>query len=213
MPSYDDFLSELDNDIETAFKKYKLDFNTQEFDIKNGVYQTGIDFVFRDPNIILMKKDDKSEKKATYMTWARKSAVSVTLDSKSPPYFMTSHLSGCRMTLKFHDDARHSVTVMHVAGDTSSGTTWNGSKQRDKLEEQVDIPAPVKLERRLSVTGFKMNGKTGPQKMEKVLAKGGTTFYDSLARCFGVRGEDNKWRFYVQNLNNDEQIIGFFEIV
>lgn len=213
MPSYDDFLSELDSDIEAAFSKYKLDFNTQEFDIKNGVYQTGIDFIFQDPNIILMKKDDSSDKKATYMTWARKSAVSVTLDSKSPPYFMTSHLSGCRMTLKFHDDAKHSVTVMHVAGDTKSGTTWQGSEERNELESKVPPSGPVKLERRLSVTGFKMNGKIGKRKMEKVLATGGTTYYDSLARCFGVRGEDNKWRFYVQNLNSKEQVIGFFEIV
>ncbi|MCO1336687.1 hypothetical protein MO867_20380 [Microbulbifer sp. OS29] len=85
MPSYDEFLSLLDSDIEQAFKTYELDFNTEAFDVKAGAYETGFDFEFVKPNKIMMVKSENSGKKATYLTWARQKAVPVNLDSNSPP--------------------------------------------------------------------------------------------------------------------------------
>ncbi|WP_413665714.1 hypothetical protein ACG1BZ_11245 [Microbulbifer sp. CNSA002] len=130
MPSYEDFISLLEKDIESAFKTYELDFNTEAFDNKAGAYETEFDFEFVKPNKIMMVKSGGSGKKATYLTWARQQAVPVTLDSKSPPYFFTSHLSNCRMTFKYHDDQSKSVTVIHVAGDVSQGGDHQGERTK-----------------------------------------------------------------------------------
>ncbi|BBM04049.1 hypothetical protein [Microbulbifer sp. GL-2] len=209
MPSYENFLSLLDNDLEQAFKTYELDFNSAEFDSQAGAYETSIEFEFKGPNKILMKKDPKSDKKATYLTWARKKAVPVKLDSNSPPYFMTSHLSNCRMTFKFHDDQNKSVTVIHVAGDVPNGGTIEGSVQRDELENEVVTPE-VKRTRRLSIGGPK-TGQKG-RNFKKEQAKAGTAYYDTCARVFGVRGDDDRWTFYTQDIGRKDKLIGFFEI-
>ncbi|WP_444917079.1 hypothetical protein [Microbulbifer sp. JMSA003] len=209
MPSYEDFISLLEKDIESAFKTYELDFNTEAFDNKSGAYETGFDFEFVKPNKIMMVKSGDSGKKATYLTWARKTAVPVTLDSKSPPYFFTSHLSNCRMTFKYHDDQSKSVTVIHVAGDVSQGGTIEGSKQRDELEQMVKTPVVTK-ERRLSIGGPKGGNKGA--KFKKKQAKLGTSYYDTCARVFGVRDENGQWAFYTQNIGRKDELLGFFEI-
>ncbi|WP_445364337.1 hypothetical protein ACJJIQ_08515 [Microbulbifer sp. ANSA003] len=209
MPSYDDFISLLEKDFELAFKTYELDFNTEAFDCKSGAYEIEFDFEFVKPNKIMMVKSGNSGKKATYLTWARKTAVPVTLNSKSPPYFFTSHLSNCRMTFKFHDDQSKSVTVIHVAGDVSQGGTIKGSEQRDDLEKMVKTPH-VTGERRLSIGGPK-GGRKGAN-FKKKQAKLGTAYYDTCARVFGVRDDSGQWTFYTQNIGRKDELLGFFDV-
>jgi hypothetical protein len=96
-------------------------------------------------------------KKIYYLPWASHEVTSITLDGNSPPYFVTSLLSNCRFTMKFHDGEGESVTVMHVAGNITGEGTVVGSRQRDVVESKVDTPT-VTHARRLSVGGHKNSG-------------------------------------------------------
>ncbi|MCO1336688.1 hypothetical protein MO867_20385 [Microbulbifer sp. OS29] len=113
------------------------------------------------------------------------------------------------MTFKYHDDQSKSVTVIHVAGDVSKGGTIEGSAQRDDLENQVNTPEVTRV-RRLSIGGPK-TGKKGT-KFKKKQMKAGTSYYDTCARVFGVRGDNDQWTFYTQDIGRRDLLLGLFEI-
>lgn len=197
-------------DIATAFKAYQLDFNEAVFDGENKKgYEVEVDWSYEKENKIKMTKVSQGGKKIYYLPWASKAVTYVTLDSSSPPYFVTSHFSNCRFTIKFHDEAGQKVTVMHVAGDVSWEGTINGSLQRDELEKSV-VVQDVKKTRRLSISRPK-TGKIGEKHIVAQQAKG-TCYYDSFARVFGVRDSNGCWVFYAQDLNDTGKILGFGKI-
>lgn len=212
MPDIEDFRKKLHSNVKEALTAYELDFNPVNFDTPGKgkkAYEIGIDWEFDNPNKIKMLRKPNSSKKITYLPWEPGVATSVTLDSSSPPYLITSHISNCRMTLKFHDGKGTSVTVIHVAGDVPDGGTVKGSAQRDVIEDTVKTP-DVTRTRRLS-TSYQKIGRLAGKHMEEKKANAGTTYYDSYARVFGVRGDNGGWSFYAQNINNKEQVIGFFD--
>jgi hypothetical protein len=218
MPSLEEFRQLLDeDDSATAFTEYELDFNSEEFDIYGDTevegYETEIVWRFASPNKIKMHKktasDSDAGKTIFYLPWKRKSVTTVTLDGTSPRYFVTSHFSNCRFTMKFHDGQGKKVTVMHVAGDVPGGASVRGSTQRDELENGIDV-ADVTRTRRLSVS-YQKFGKTGKAHMAKGV-EAGTTYYDTFARVFGIRDSNGCWKFHAQNINGDHVILGFSEI-
>lgn len=218
MASLENFRELLDSgNLGQAFSEYELDFNSEQFDIFGNQqvqgYETDIVWGFEEPNKIKMLKktaaDNTGVKRIYYLPWQSKSVTSVTLDGNSPAYFVTSHFSNCRFTIKFHDGQGKQVTVMHVAGDVTGGATTRGSATRDQMEEQVPV-ANVTRTRRLSVSSHKF-GKSGAAHMEKGI-QAGTTYYDTYARVFGVRKDDGGWAFFAQNINGNGEILGFFGI-
>lgn len=214
MASLEEFRSLLhEGSTAKAFADYELDFNSEAFDKFGNVqvkgYETQIEWRFEEPNHIKMHKADAGGRKIFYLPWASKDVTSVTLDGDSPAYFLTSHLSNCRFTIKYHDGEGKKVTVMHVAGDVKGGSGIGGSKARDQLEERVELPSDVVRSRRLSVGGHKSFGKIGQAHMEKQKAERGTAYYDSYARVFGTRKSDGGWVFYMQDINHEGKIIGF----
>jgi hypothetical protein len=217
MKSLDGFRSMLhDGNTAQAFTDYELDFNSEAFDIFGDVpvkgYETHIEWRFEKPDLIKMyKATAEVGTKIYYLPWASKGVTSVTLDGDSPAYFLTSHLSNCRFTIKYHDGEGKMVTVMHVAGDVVGGAGTKGSEARDQLESNVKLPSAEIRARRLSVGGQKSLGKIGRTHMEEK-ANVGTTYYDSFARVFGARKSNGGWVFYVQNINHKNKIIGFREL-
>lgn len=211
MASLEDFRKLLSvGDIAKAFEAYQLDFNEAVFDVENEKgYEVEVDWSYEKENKIKMTKVSQGGKKIYYLPWASKVVTYVTLDSSSPPYFVTSHFSNCRFTINFHDEAGQKVTVMHVAGNVPGEGTIRGSQERDKLEKSV-VVQDVKKERRLSISRPK-TGKSGKNHMDAQKAKG-TCYYDSFARVFGVRDSNGCWVFYAQNLNHTGKILGFGKI-
>jgi hypothetical protein len=201
-----------DGNIQQAFTDYVLDFNEAEFDIFGSAevkgYETEIVWKFEDPNKIKMFKktggDGDAGKKIYYLPWTTKGVTKVTLDGSSPGHFVTSHFSNCRFTMDFHDDQAKKVTVQHVAGDTGGGSTTTGTKQRDNLEQPVQGSVRT---RRFSASYQKVGKVAKALMVER--AKTGTTYYDSYARVFGTRSKNGSWVFYMQNLNNEDKVIGF----
>ncbi|MDN3639332.1 hypothetical protein QWY82_11005 [Simiduia curdlanivorans] len=219
MASLEEFRALLhEGKIDEAFKNYQLDFNSAAFDqfgdVKVSAYEVDIAWDFQEPNVIKMLKktenDGSKRKKICYLPWSTKTATSVTLDGNSPPYFVTSHFSNCRFTMKFHDGQGKTVTVLHVAGDTKSEGRVQGSAERDILENEVKTE-PAKMTRRLSVGGLKDLGKAGREHKQTKM-KAGTTYYDTYARVFGVRNKNGVWSFYAQNINHKDEIIGLQDI-
>lgn len=199
-------------DLKSAFTTYELDFN-KEFDGGGGGggYEADIEWVFQAPNIIKMIKSTKGGKKIYYLPWAPKKVTTVTLDGNSPPYFVTSHFSNCRFTMKYHDTKGTKVTVMHVAGDSKHASTVKGSKERDVMDDKEKDP-DFPLVRRMSIAGAKAFGAAGRKYMKEQIAEGGTTYYDTYARLFGVRGDSGKWEFYAQDINHKGVLIGILNV-
>lgn len=196
--------------IQEAFMVYELDFNGGVFDKgKDKGYEVDVVWSYEVPNKIKMEEVSQGGKKIYYLPWASKSITTVTLDGSSPPYFVTSHFSNCRFTIKFHDDAGQNVTVMHVAGDLKGAGTVKGSVERDGLENSVKVDSFIKT-RRLSISNQK-TGKSGKTHME-TQSEAGTAYYDSYARFFGVRNSNGCWVFYAQNLDGQGTILGFSQI-
>jgi hypothetical protein len=206
-----------DGNTAQAFTDYELDFNSEAFDIFGDVpvkgYETHIEWRFEKPDLIKMyKATAEVGTKVYYLPWASKGVTSVTLDDDSPAYFLTSHLSNCRFTIKYHDGEGKKVTVMHVAGNVDGGALKEGSEARDQLESKVQLPSAEIRARRLSVGGQKSLGKAGKEYMAKRVKDHETTYYDSFARVFGARKSNGGWVFYVQNINHKNKIIGFNEL-
>ena len=215
MASLEEFRALLhEGNIQQAFTDYELDFNAVAFDTQAGGYEADIVWHFESPNKIKMNKKTASDadagKRIYYLPWKSKSVTSVTLDADSAPYFVTSHFSNCRFTINFHDGAGKKVTVMHVAGDVSGGSTVRGSKQRDELESTVPLD-DVQSTRRLSIVGHKRFGKAAANHMAQAKTQG-TSYYDTYARVFGARTKSGAWVFYAQDINGDGQMLGLNEI-
>ncbi|GLS25144.1 hypothetical protein [Marinibactrum halimedae] len=206
-----DFRALVKKDRLEAFKKYKLDFNSMDFDIFGNEdvkpYEVSIDWKFSQPNIIKMyKREGEKAKNIYYLPWKRRGVTSVTLDNDSPEFFVTSHFSGCRFTINYHDNEGKKVTVMHVAGDTEGGQKIEGTKERDQLEEGIEVDNTLK-KRRLSIGDLKQLGQKTRDYMEAREIQFNTVYYQKEARLFGCRTEAGSWEFVVQNISNDGKLL------
>ena len=140
-------------------------------------------------------------KKIYYLPWKNKSLTKVTLDSNSPPYFLTSEFSNWRFTIQFHDGEGKKVTVMHVAGDVTGGGGFSGGNTRNEMEIKAGLD-PTLRTRRMSVSKPEPGVKGLAWKKYDASRKD-TVYYDTQAVVFGYRNKKGGWVFYAQSLDKN----------
>ncbi|WP_282605192.1 hypothetical protein [Pelagibius sp. Alg239-R121] len=198
MASIAEFLELLSEDTEKAFRTYFFNIDGS-LDGDEMVLQEcrrqKVCFEFQEPNKIVMRapggKEAKYGNEIWYLPWMRSGTSKAHLDGSGPPFFSTSQLDGCRFTIRYHNDSRTRVTVLHVAGDVPGG-----SKQRDGMETKAGLKASPhpRRTRRYSVS------RGAKSATEKVGEDFKLRYDGNKASVFGFRDCGGVWHFYAQQM-------------
>ncbi|OZG70455.1 hypothetical protein BTA51_26160 [Hahella sp. CCB-MM4] len=207
--SFDKYLV---SNLNEAMKEYALVIEPT-LSVQGGT-QPGIKNMTFDPpggkgNIAVLREKkvgDQTSFKCFYLPWKTKSTTSCTLNGDTDAcLFFTSTLNGCRLSVKYHDGSKKSVTVLHIAGNLEKQVVgkWGTSNKTGTFARDIDQKALIgngPNTRKFSIT----------DKEEKDYTR------DRAAFIIGIRTPSGEWKFYTQVFKDlfmgsfDDKIVEIF---
>ncbi len=191
--SFDKYLV---SNLNEALKEYALVIEPK-LSVQDGC-QPGIKNMTFDPpggsgNMAVLREKkvgDQTSFKCFYLPWETKSTTSCTLNGSTDAcLFFASSLNGCRVSVKYYDASKKSVTVLHIAGNMSKKvpSKW-GTGTVNKVGGQArDIDQESHIGKGPNVRKFSISDPK-----EKDYIEGRAAF------IIGIRNTSGEWKFYTQ---------------